>query len=244
MSLENHGNPWSDAEEKKLRELYPDRDTAELVEEFGRTHEAIRARANSIGLQKSEDWDGSGTAVSEAALKRGVEAELQFEEFAEENGWEWYKNNIFRQFAAIDYKIKSEEYFKGLENYYQRKKRDNEKSISDPDKDWVNEERLRRELRKIRELIEERPDWFFNLREEVDEALEEYNGNSRMYPDYVVRDPSDGPFFVEVKYGTSTLMKKQKRMFGFLQDRGFDVYIFRKKPTGEVDFSEWDGGWK
>lgn len=237
MSLENHGDPWSDEDEEKLRDRYPEVAATQLVVEFGRTHEALKAKAKELGIQKNDDWDETETALSEGAGDRGLEAEHRFEEFVEEKGWEWYRNSTFRNSQS-----KNTEW----ETYQNRKER-YEGLIADPDEDWVNEvweEKFRDELEEMREEIENKSDWFYELREEVLEVLDESERHSTLYPDYVVGDRPDGPIFVEVKYGSSNLMKGQISFFELLQDRGFDVYIFRVKPTGDIEFSEWDGGWK
>jgi hypothetical protein len=237
MSLENHGDPWSDEDEEKLRNLYPDTAATQLVEEFGRTHEALKAKAKTLGIRKGDDWAGRGTAVSDEAGNRGVEAEQRFEEFVEGKGWEWYRNSAFR-----NSKSQSTEW-----ETYQNQKEYLEALITDPGEDWVSEakeEEFRDQLEEMRKEIEEKSDWFYELREQVFEALDESERYSTLYPDYVVGDRPDGPIFVEVKYGSSNLMQGQIDFFGLLRDRGFDVYIFRVKPTGDMAFSEWDGGWK
>lgn len=211
MTLENHGNPWSDEDEEKLRDLYPDTAATQLVEEFGRTHEALKAKAKELGVRKSDDWRGAGTAVSEEAMGRGVDAEQRFEEFAEERGWEYFENTVFQRF---------------------------ENKLADSKLSGIGD------LGELQKEIEEKPKWFRELREEVTEALTHRDSNREFVPDYVVGDCEDGPLFVEVKYGSSNLMKLQINFFEFLQRNGFGVYIFRVKPSGEVDFSEWGGGWK
>jgi hypothetical protein len=211
MTLENHGDPWSNEDEERLRDRYPEVAATELVEEFGRTHEALKAKAKELGIQKGDEWKGSGEAVSEEALSRGVDAEQKFEELAEERGWEYFENTIFLRFGNI----LADSKMTGIGN-----------------------------LDELQEKIEEKPKWFRELREEVTEALTHRDSHREFFPDYVVGDREDGPLFVEVKYGSSNLMKVQIEFFEFLQENEFEVYIFRVKPSGEIDFSEWDGGWK
>jgi hypothetical protein len=196
MSLENHGDPWSDEDEEKLRNLYPKVAATQLVVEFGRTHEALKAKAKELGIQKNDDWSPTDTVVSEEALKRGADAEQRFEEFADERGWDYFKNSVFTRMTIPRYETP------------------------------------------------ETPKWLRELREEVTEALTHRDSHREFFPDYVVGDREDGPLFVEVKYGSSNLMKVQIEFFEFLQENGFEVYIFRVKPSGEIGFSEWDGGWK
>jgi len=234
VDLENHGTRWSDAEKEKLRELYPETASTQLVEEFGRTSEAIKTKAKQLDIQKNDGWKDGQMGPSDEAIRRGLAAEQQFEEFVQENGWECYRNGVFRNLREKD------EY----EELYNIKKESYEQIISDPDADWANEERLRTELEEMRQNIDEKSAWLFDFRAKVNDILTESERSITAYPDYVVGDRPGGPIFVEVKYGSSSLDKNQVQFFGLLRDRGFDVYIFRVMPTGDIDFSEWDGGWK
>ena len=210
MALENHGSPWSDTDEEKLSELYPVTDATQLVEEFGRTHEAIKAKAKELEISKSDDWKGNNEAVHGDAIERGKKAERRFNEIIEDRDWECFKNHVFRHCEGI-------------------------KEVDESDEN---------RLVNVSESIEEVPDWFVDLRIEVTEALESRESRSEFFPDYIVGGRQDDPLFVEVKYGSSNLMKSQIEFFDFLQENDFRVYIFRVKPHGEVDFSEWTGGWK
>lgn len=210
MTLENHGTPWSDADEQKLSELYPVTDATQLVKEFGRTHEAIKAKARELEIRKNDDWKGTTKAVHTEAMERGAEAERRFEKFAENNGWDWFTNDAFRRCEGIQ----------------------------------AGEESARTHDTDSNEKIEKKPEWFVNLRAEVTEGLKSRESNKEFFPDYIVGGREDGPVFVEVKYGSSNLMDVQIDFFEFIRENGFTVYIYRVKPHGEVDFSEWQGGWK
>ena len=234
MDLKNHGTRWSDADKEKLRELYPETASTQLVEEFGRTSEAIKTKAKQLDIRKNDDWKDGQMGPSDEAIRRGSAAEQQFEEFTQESGWECYENVVFRNLREKD------EY----ERLYNIKKESYEQIISDPDADWGDDERLRAELEEMRQNIDEKSAWLFDFREKVNDILTESERSITAYPDYVVGDRPGGPIFVEVKYGSSSLDKNQVQFFELLRNRGFDIHIFRVTPTGHVDFSKWDGGWK
>lgn len=52
--------PWTPAEERKLRSLYPSLRTAELVKVFGRTAKSLASRAKILRLRKRWDVPGLG----------------------------------------------------------------------------------------------------------------------------------------------------------------------------------------
>ena len=103
--LPNHGKRWTPDEEKRLKELYPDVDSTELVQEFGRTYDAIKAHAKKIGVSKSDDYQ---TPVeSDNVIQRGSAAEERFETYAEERGWAWFKNSTFRNYHSREREYES-----------------------------------------------------------------------------------------------------------------------------------------
>lgn len=235
-ALPNHGTPWSKAEERKLRDLYPDTHTTDLETEFGRTAEAIKTRAKKLELTKSEEYRAANQGPDKAAIQNGLDAETRFEAYAEERGWTWYRNSLFRNYHSN-------------KNEYEHTVDWIEQLLTPPQEDWIENEKahLREDLAEARtklQRLKELPAWFVGLRGQVDRVLNNWEHGWTAYPDYILGDRSDGPCFVEVKYGTSNLSRGQYEFFGFLQDHGLSVYIFRVYPSGEEAFAEWDGGWK
>lgn len=225
-NLPNHETPWSSDEEERLRELYPDADSTELVTEFGRTYEAIKARATKLGVSKSEDYQ---TPVeSDEEIQRGAAAEAQFEAYVENQGWTWFRNSTFRNYPSWEREYESVTWQLGL-----------------ADEDWFADEMKQRNETKKQELETalDKPRWFRELRKDVTTVLEAREETWTAYPDYVIGGWSWDPGFVEVKYGSSNLSEKQRSFFEFLQSNGYPVKIFRVTPTQNERLYEWDGGW-
>jgi hypothetical protein len=61
---------WTEAEERMLRKLYPHQPTKELAEQLGRPVANVYAKANNMGLKKSEAFQAS--ASSGRILKGGL----------------------------------------------------------------------------------------------------------------------------------------------------------------------------
>jgi hypothetical protein len=225
--LPNHGTPWTSDEEKHLRDLYPDTDSTELVQEFGRTYEAIKARAKKLNISKSEDYQ---TPIeSDEVIQRGADAEKQFESYANGFGWTWFKNSVFRNYPSREREYESISAQVGLEN-----------------EEWYTDQMKRRGEAKKQELEAalDKPDWFLTLREELTEVLDTREPNWTAYPDYIIGDWPNEPGFVEVKYGSSNLSQKQHAFFDFLRGHDYPIKIFRVSPSGEKRLYKWDGGWK
>lgn len=56
---------WTDAELEKLKREYPDRQTEDLADEFGCSAARVYAKANELGVHKSDaSWNQIGANAS------------------------------------------------------------------------------------------------------------------------------------------------------------------------------------